>query len=419
MPLSGSVLEGRAAARVGRLLRFCVAAASAAVAVSNRAGAQTPAPTTPAPSTAADQDTQPLTPRTVSGRVVRPGTSGMITVPGAWVTLHRVAPDSSGPVDSVRADANGRYSIRYKPLGGDAVYFASSMFGGVAYFTPPLPATDAGGDAGEITVFNTTSSPVPIHTRGRHLVVSASAVDGRRTLVEVFELSNDTTITAVAGARGRATWSTALAPNAANFQIGQSDVGGNAVQFRDGRVLVYASISPGIRQVAFSYSVPAADFPLTMPVTEPVGVFEVLLEDPGASASGGGLAEQAAVSLEGRSFRRFLAQDMRGGLDITITVGAPTGPRGNRYLLWPVVVAGAVMAVALAFALTRRRSVPVVPREQVPTDAAHLARDIAELDDAFVRIGAPTDTERDAYQQRRQALKARLSTALAKDGVTV
>ena len=44
----------------------------------------------------------------------------MVTVPGAWVTLHRVAPDSSGPVDSVRADAGGRYSMRYKPLGGDA-----------------------------------------------------------------------------------------------------------------------------------------------------------------------------------------------------------------------------------------------------------------------------------------------------------
>ena len=293
------------------------------------------------------------------------------------------------------------------------------MFGGVAYFTPPLPATDAGGDAGEITVFDTTSSPVPIRTRGRHLVVSASAVDGRRTIVEVFELSNDTTVTAVAGDRGRATWSTTLAPNATNFQAGQSDVGGSAVQFRDGRVLVYASISPGIRQVAFSYSVPAADFPLAVPVAEPVGVFEVLLEDPGASASGNGLAEQQPVSLEGRSFRRFLAQDMRGGFDLTIEVGAPTAPRGNRYLLLPVAVAAAVMAVALAFALTRRRAVRAVAHVDAPADAAHLARDIAELDDAFARIDSPTDAERAAYQHHREALKARLSAALAKEEVTV
>jgi len=134
----------------------------------------------------------------------------MITVSQAWVTLHRVAADSSGPVDSVRTDANGRYSIRYKPVGGDAVYFASSLYSGVAYFTAPLPPRDATGDDGEITVFDTTSAPVPIQTRGRHLVVSASSVDGRRTLVEVFELSNDSTVTAVSGARGRATWSAAL-----------------------------------------------------------------------------------------------------------------------------------------------------------------------------------------------------------------
>jgi hypothetical protein len=342
----------------------------------------------------------------------------MLNVPGAWVTLHRVAPDSSGPVDSVRTDANGRYAIRYRPIGGEAAYFASSTLGGVAYFTAPLPPADAAGDAGEITVFDTTSGPVPIHVRGRHLVVSASGVDGRRTIVEVFELSNDTTVTAIAGARSRATWSAALAPNAANFQVGQSDIGGNAVQFRDGRVLVFASISPGIRQLAFSYSVPAEDFPLTVPVGEPVGVFEVLLEDPGATAAGGSIAEQPTVALEGRSFRRFLAQNMLAGSDMVITVGAPTGPRGNRWLFVTVGIAAAIMAIALAFALTRRRAIRVVVIER-PSDAAHLARDIAELDDAFARTMSPTDAQRDVYQRRRQALKTQLTAALANEEVPV
>ena len=369
--------------------------------------------------TPAAQAPPSLAPRTVSGRVVRPGKSGMITVSQAWVTLHRVAPDSSGPVDSVRTDANGRYSMRYTPVGGEAVYFASSMYGGVAYFTAPLPPRDAVGDPGEITVFDTTSAPVPVHTRGRHLVVSASGVDGRRTLVEVFELSNDTTVTAVSGARGRATWSTALAPNGTDFQVGQGDIGNNAVQFRDGRVLVYASFSPGIRQIAFSYSVPASDFPLTIPVGDPVSVFEVLVEDPGATASGGGLKEQPAVSLEGRSFRRFLAQDVRSGENLVINVGPPNGPRSNRMLLVPVVVAAVVMSLALAFALTRRRRVRVVARAEAPSDAAHIARDIAELDDAFERVGTPSDAEREAYRERREALKARLEAALAKEQVAV
>ena len=362
---------------------------------------------------------QSLAPRTVSGRVVRPGRSGMITVPGAWVTLHRVAADSSGPVDSVRSDANGRYSMRYKPVAGDAVYFAASMFGGVAYFTAPLPATDAAGDAGEITVFDTTSAPVPVRTRGRHLVVSASGVDGRRTLVEVFELSNDTTVTAVPGARGRATWSTALPPNATDFQVGQSDIGSNAVQFRDGRVLAYASISPGIRQVAFSYSVPAADFPLAVPVAESVGVFEVLVEDPDATVAGGGLAEQPVATLEGRRFRRFLGQDVRQGGQITIGVGAPIAPRGNRFLPVLMIAAGTIMCLALAVALTRRRPITVVAGDNAPPDAAHLARDIADLDEAFARNASATDAQRASYQARRDVLKAQLTAVLANEEVAV
>lgn len=358
-----------------------------------------------------------LAPRTIRGRVVRPGTSGMVTVPNAWVTLHRVGPDSSGPVDSVRSDRNGRYAMRYTPAGGQAVYFASSMFGGVAYFTAPLPATDAAGDAGEITVFDTTSSPVAIHTRGRHLVVGASGVDGRRTIVEVFELSNDSTLTAIAGTRRRPTWSASVAPNATGFQVGQSDINGDAVEFHEGRVQVYASISPGIRQLAFSYSVPAEDFPLTIPVSDQASVFEVLLEDPGASASGGGLAEQQVVTLEGRTFRRFLAQEMKSGSEVKIVVGDPTGPRGNRYLFLLVGVAAAVMVVALAIALTRRRAPHVMVVRDVAPNAAHLAHTIADLDDAFARNASPTDAERVLYEQHRASLKSQLSDALAKEEV--
>lgn len=369
------------------------------------------------PNASPAQEKEP--PRTLSGRVVRPGKDGMIVVPHSWVTLHRVASDSSGPVDSVRTDGAGNYSIRYTPFGTDAAYFASSMFGGVAYFTAPLPATDAGGIAGEITVFDTTSSPVHIRTRGRHLVVSVSSVTGQRTIVEVFELSNDSTLTAVAGKSGHATWSTALPPNAANFEVGQSDISGPAVQFRDGRVLVFASISPGQRQLAFSYSLPASDFPLTVPVRDSVDVFEVLLEDPGATVTGGGITERPSVPLEGRTFRRFMGEDVPSGATLTIDAGAPTGPAKNRWVVVPAVVAAAVMGFALLFALTRRKQVRMIVRAESAPDAAHLARDIAELDDAFERLASPSDEERDAYRQRRASLKTQLSAALAKDSVTV
>jgi len=191
------------------------------------------------------------------------------------------------------------------------------------------------------------------------------------------------------------------------------------VQFRDGRVLAYASISPGIRQVAFSYSVPAADFPLAVPVAESVGVFEVLVEDPDATVAGGGLAEQPVATLEGRRFRRFLGQDVRQGGQITIGVGAPTAPRGNRFLPVLMIAAGTIMCLALAVALTRRRPITVVAGDNAPPDAAHLARDIADLDEAFARNASATDAQRASYQARRDALKAQLTAVLANEEVAV
>jgi hypothetical protein len=379
--------------------------------------AQDPSATPPAQQA---DSSQPLTLRTVRGRVVRPGKTGMITIGDTWVTLHRVAPNNSGPVDSVQTDARGRYSMRYMPV-REALYFASSSYGGVAYFTAPLPAGDAGADAGEITVFDTTSATLPIHIRGRHVVVSSSTANGARTVVEVFELSNDTTVTAVAGPRNHATWSTGVPPNATNFEVGQSDIGADAVQFRDGRVLTYASLSPGIRQIAFSYAIPADAFPLALPIADPVTVLEVLIEDAGGTASGGKLSERPSVPLEGRTFRRFMAQDVKSGTSITIDAGQPTGGSSDssRIVFITVLTAATVMVLALAFALTRRRGVRVVARAIEPEDAAHLARDIAELDDVFERSTSPSDAERDAYRERRDALKSRLAAALAKEQAPV
>jgi len=61
----------------------------------------------------------------------------------------------------------------------------------------------------------------------------------------------------------------------------------------------------------------------------------------------------------------------------------------------------------------------VVVHAPAQDDAAHIAREVAELDDAFERVAAPSDVERDAYRQRRDELKTRLAAALAKEEVPV
>src|SRR5450759_3831267 len=116
----------------------------------------------------------PSVPQQVSGRIVRPGGERMDPVAGAWIVLHRVGPDRAGPLDSVKSDSRGRYALSYVRTGSeDAIYFVSASYDGIAYFTPPLAEGKVSGGDGEVTVFDTTSHPVPMSVRGHHVVVSA------------------------------------------------------------------------------------------------------------------------------------------------------------------------------------------------------------------------------------------------------
>ena len=283
----------------------------------------------------------------------------MDPVSGAWVVLHRVGPDRAGPLDSVRSDASGRYSFNYNRTGSaDAVYFVSAFHDGIAYFTPPLAEGKVSGDDGEIAVFDTTSKHVPLSLRGHHVVVSAADANARRSVVEVYDLSNDSSVTRVAAGDdpAGATWLTHIAPGAADFRVGQGDISGQAVTFADGVVRVFAPIAPGIKQLSFSYSLPAKSFPLKLPLEKETGVYEILVEDKNGKVTGPHLKEVEPVTVDERNYRRFLASDMPENSVAIIDLPAPPSTRtvDPRYLVAITLVIGGSMVVALAQALRRR-----------------------------------------------------------------
>src|SRR6185312_1404061 len=106
--------------------------------------------------------------------------------------LHRVGPDVAGPLDSTRTNALGQFHFRYHPSGDTtALYFVSSSYDGIAYFTTPLREPLVQGPDGAITVFDTTSGPVAIKLGGRHLVIGAPQPNGNRPIGEVYDLLND------------------------------------------------------------------------------------------------------------------------------------------------------------------------------------------------------------------------------------
>ncbi|PYO76806.1 MAG: hypothetical protein DMD63_13395 [Gemmatimonadetes bacterium] len=283
----------------------------------------------------------------------------MDAVPGAWVVLHRVGPDRAGPLDSVLSDSRGRYSFKYTRTGSDAaIYFVSASHDGIAYFTPPLAEGKVSGDDGEITVFDTTSHRVPLSLRGHHVVISSADANARRSIVEVYDLSNDTSVTRVAGGEtpDAATWQTHISPGASDFKVGQGDISAGAVSFANGVVSVFAPLAPGIKQMSFSYSLPAKSFPLKLPLEKETGIYEIMIEEKAGSVTGPHLREVDAVTVDDRNFRRFLASDMPENSVALIDLPAPPTSRAidPRFLVAITLVIGGSMVLALAQALRRR-----------------------------------------------------------------
>lgn len=273
--------------------------------------------------------------------------------------LHRVGPDSAGPLDSARSDASGRYSYSYHRSGSpDAVYFVSATHHGVTYFTVPLAFSTVSGEPAQIVVFDTTSSRIPITIRGRHIVVSAPTPAGVRPVTEVFELSNDTTVTLVSPRPSAPpTFSALLPKNARDPKVEQGDIPAESVTFTGGRVRVVAPLPPGVKQLAYSYTLGAGEFPLSVPVEAPIDVYEILIEESRGEARGEArgarLSEQAAVTEGGRTFRRFLAQEVPLDAVAVIRIPSPQRTWSPSFLIVFMVAAGSLMLLALARAYRR------------------------------------------------------------------
>ena len=362
--------------------------------------------------------------RRVVGRVVRPAGDSIGPAADAWVTIHRVGPDSAGPIDSARTDGAGHYAFRYRTWGSErAVYFVSVSYRGIAYFSQPLQKAIVEGDDAEITVFDTTSARVPLTVRGRHVIVLApKAGADRREVVEVYELSNDTTVTAISGAASDGqgvlpTWTAVVPGDAREFRVGDGDVAPDAVRFADGRVELFAPLAPGLKQVSFAYTLPEDAFPLRVPLERPTSVLEVLVEGQAGAAGGAGLREVNPVMQDGHAFRRFLAQDAPAAAVASVSFPAlATAGSRSAYVAAVVALAGVLMLGALAFAQRRRagRALAGVARPAAAADA--LARQIAALDAGFARLREPDPAARAAYETRRATLKRDLAAALAARG---
>jgi hypothetical protein len=358
---------------------------------------------------------QPPTPARVEGRIVIPGPDKEIPVPRVMVTVHRVGPDRAGPLDSVRTDAAGRYRIDFTRSGSDeAVYFAAVVYRGIAYFSPPLRAGVTKGDDGVITVFDTSTHLVPFTIQGHHVVVGKPGADGKRTVVEVFELSNDTLVTIVGKDSLTPVWSTALPRGATNFKGGQGDVPAEALAVRDGRVVMFAPFGPGVKQLSYSYLLDDGAFPLRFKLERQTSVLEVLLEEEGAQARSATLRSQGTATTQGRTFKRFLSQGTAADEELRIDVPTAAFATRTRVLAGLAILIGLAMAAALARALLGRSAAARAARQAPPPRSESLLAALAVLDARHEAGDVGLSPE--GYASERASLKTALTAALAEEG---
>ena len=73
---------------------------------------------------------------------------------------------------------------------------------------------------------------------------------------------------------------------------------------------VFAPFAPGLKQLSFAYELPLSAFPLTRTLPTGATVLEALVEEPGARVEAPKMRQVDPVIVEGRSFARYLAQDV-------------------------------------------------------------------------------------------------------------
>ena len=358
--------------------------------------------------------------RTFSGRITRPGRgAAQVPVAGEWIVLHRVGTDAAAPLDSMRTRADGSYAFNYRASGdSNAVYFVSTMRGGVAYFSQPTREARVRGGAADLVVFDTTSTPIAITIRARHIIVTApDSMAENRTVIEVYELSNDSTRTRVPGAQQRATFEVPIPMGVGSVTGGQGDISPDAIKADEGRVRVWAPIAPGLKQFSFSYELPVAQSELVIAIEDSVPVMEVLVENPNGSAIGAGLTEVDPVAVEGRPFKRFLAQNVVGPTTLNISTPRATSATRRVRVLLIVIGIGASMLLGLGMAFMRKGPSAFARTRETRPEA--LALEVAALDAAYEKIESPTEEQKAEHYLKRAQLKGRLSAALAKrDGLT-
>ncbi len=290
----------------------------------------------------------------MSGRVLRGGRD-TIPLASAWVVLHKVTRETGGPVDSVRTDPRGRYRIELRNPDSAGVYVVSAWFDSLAYFSLPLNVTGRPAvHVEDIVTFPTSARGPPIRLARRLVTVAAAREDGTREILEILELENTGLTTRITRDTLVPTWAGRVPEDAGQFRGGQGDISAEAMVFRNDSVYVLGPVPPGpVKQLSYSYSLPAGARSLVIPIDQPTAELNLLVEDTTAVVTAPKVESLGVQEIEQRHFAAYRAGPLASGDRVEIQLPS-TGVRAQALLPYVIAIFAAGMVVALVWALRKR-----------------------------------------------------------------
>jgi hypothetical protein len=278
-------------------------------------------------------------------------------VPGLWAVLHEVRRDTlaSGPLDSTRTDAAGRYRVSLPRVDSTAVYFVSTNYQSIGYFSGALRVE--GGrrqaDVDPILVYDTTTTG-SLRLARRMLAFHNTEREAREVL-ELIEIENTGTHTRIAPDSLTPVWTILLPPGAAGWEVGEGDLSPAALSLSGDTVKVFAPIWPGgPRAASYHYTLPGSQFRIRL--DQRTEEFDVLLQDTTGVVSGARFDALGIYDIEGRRFAAYRTGALPAGTEISVSLSRPP-LRPEQLVPYIAGLAALALGWGLWVALKRRPAV--------------------------------------------------------------
>jgi hypothetical protein len=266
------------------------------------------------------------------------------------IVLHRASPDSAGPIDSLRAGANGSFSFTL-PSAPDpvesVVYIASTTHQGIMYFGLPLGQPELLDSLYTIEVHDTTVVPAggaSLPVSSRWLFVEAG--EEAWVISDVIMLENTSNRTLVGPTKESVVWRYPLPEGATDLEVGEGDAAATAVKLVEGYLEISAPMPPGQRQYLVRYSLPSKRIEVDFPGS--VAELELFVREPGPPINVDGLKPGQPLEMQdGATYRRFSATNV-ANYHVSAEIGEP---EGTFHYEWLALVMATVLAAGALWTL--------------------------------------------------------------------